>query len=142
VVRTAARAVVGTEARMAGQLLRLERRHHAPLPATMFTLRLALYFVIAASLLAGSLLLGMWGYVHFEGLSRIDAFLNAAMLLGGMGPVTTPQTTAGKLFAGAYALYAGIVFLISAGVLLAPVVHRALHLFHVEQAKRAADAGN
>lgn len=79
-----------------------------------------------------SLAAGMAGYVHFEGMSWLDGFLNASMLLGGMGPVATPVTTGGKLFAGLYALYAGIGFLIVAGIILAPVVHRLLHRFHWE----------
>jgi len=78
----------------------------------------------------GSLLLGMAGYAWFEGLAWRDAFLNAAMLLGGMGPVESPHTNGGKLFAGAFALYAGIVFLVVAGLILAPFVHRLLHRFH------------
>ncbi len=81
-------------------------------------------------LLAGSLVMGMAGYEYFESLRWRDAFLNAAMLLGGMGPVETPQTPGGKVFAGLYALYAGLVFLIVAGIVFAPVVHRLLHRFH------------
>jgi hypothetical protein len=77
----------------------------------------------------------MLGYNAIEGLSWIDAFLNAAMLLGGMGPVNTPLTFGGKLFAGLYALYCGLVVIVVAGVLLAPVVHRALHKFHFTQGK-------
>ena len=86
-----------------------------------------------------SLLCGMWGYVRFEQLSGLDAFLNAAMLLGGMGPVESPRTAGGKVFAGLYALYAGMVFLIVVGVILAPVVHRVLHKFHLAEADDAAD---
>ena len=76
----------------------------------------------------------MAGYSHFERLPWRDAFLNSAMLLGGMGPVETPATPGGKLFAGLYALYAGLVFLIVAGIVIAPVVHRMLHQFHWEKA--------
>ena len=82
--------------------------------------------------MAFSLGLGMAGYRYFEQLSPIDGFLNSAMLLGGMGPVDPPKTPGGKLFAGFYALYAGLVFLLAAGVIAAPVVHRALHRFHLE----------
>lgn len=85
---------------------------------------------MAAILMVGSLVIGMAGYQYFEALGWRDAFLNAAMLLGGMGPVETPRTSSGKLFAGLYALYAGLVFLIVAGILFAPVVHRLLHRFH------------
>jgi hypothetical protein len=81
-------------------------------------------------LVAGSLLLGMAGYAHFEGLAWRDAFLNAAMLLGGMGPVDAPRTDGGKVFAGLYALYAGLVFLVAVAIILAPMVHRLLHKFH------------
>ena len=72
----------------------------------------------------------MAGYMRFEALSPLDAFLNTAMLLGGMGPVHMPRTDAGKLFAGLFALYAGLVFIATAALLLGPVVHRVLHRFH------------
>jgi len=70
------------------------------------------------------------GYVSIEHLSWIDAFLNAAMLLGGMGPVDPPKTDAGKLFAGIFALYAGLVFVVTAAMIFAPLLHRLLHRFH------------
>lgn len=77
-----------------------------------------------------SLFIGMAGYHFFENLKWIDAFINAAMILGGMGPLENPQTSGGKLFAGFYALYSGIIFLIAVGVIFAPVFHRMFHLFH------------
>jgi len=83
-----------------------------------------------AALAAASLAIGMAGYVGFEHLSWLDAFVNAAMLLGGMGPIHNPETIGGKLFAGLYALYCGLVVIVSMGVLLTPVLHRAMHLFH------------
>ena len=92
-----------------------------------------LHFVAALALLLGSLMLGMAGYEYFEQLPWRDAFLNAAMLLGGMGPVDAPRTDGGKLFAGLYALYAGLVFLVAVGLIFAPVVHRVMHKFHWEQ---------
>ena len=76
---------------------------------------------MALGIVLGSLALGMLGYRAFEGLPWIDALLNAAMLLGGMGPVNALQTTAGKLFASFYALYSGVVFLASAGIVFAPL---------------------
>ena len=76
--------------------------------------------------------LGMAIYHWVEGLPWADAFLNAAMLLGGMGPVDQLHTTTGKWLAGFYALFAGIVFLVLAGVMLAPVIHHVLHRFHLE----------
>jgi hypothetical protein len=77
-----------------------------------------------------SLAAGMAGYMSLESLTAVDAFLNSAMLLGGMGPVNPPQTVDGKLFAGFYALYAGLVFIITLALVLTPVFHRVIHLFH------------
>jgi hypothetical protein len=98
--------------------------------------RLLRHSAAALGLLAGSLLIGMIGYVAFEDLSWVDAFLNASMLLGGMGPVDPPQTVAGKLFAGLYALYSGLVFIVTAAVLFAPILHRVLHRFHWDEKSR------
>jgi len=86
----------------------------------------------ATAIVVVSLAIGMVGYAYFENLSWLDAFLNSAMLLGGMGPVNPPKTDGGKLFAGIYALYAGLVFLVAAALLAGPVVHRLLHKFHWE----------
>src|SRR5262249_40430037 len=97
-----------------------------------FARRLATHAAAASGLLAVSLAIGMVGYVAFEHLSWVDAFLNASMLLGGMGPVDPPKTTPGKLFAGFYALYSGLVFIVPAAVLFAPLLHRVLHRFHVD----------
>lgn len=90
------------------------------------------HFAVSLALAAGSLVIGIAGYHELEGLSYLDAFLNSAMLLGGMGPVDLPKTEAGKLFAGLYALYAGLLFLVLTAILLAPVFHRVLHRFHFE----------
>lgn len=107
-----------------------EHRSKPLLHPHQFALRMLRHLSLALLLLALSLGLGMAGYMYFESLAVEDAFLNAAMLLGGMGPVNPPQTTAGKIFAGTYALYAGLVFLICAAVFLSPLVHRAFHQFH------------
>lgn len=107
-----------------------ERRTHPPLSRARFLRRIAGHGAAVFALLLGSLVLGMVGYMYFEQLAWRDAFLNAAMLLGGMGPVDAPRTNGGKIFAGFYALYAGLVFLISAGVLFAPFLHRLMHKFH------------
>jgi len=109
-----------------------EPRHQKPIPRRHFVRRLIMHFIASIALVVVSLFLGMLGYHYYEDLPWRDAFLNAAMLLGGMGPVESPQTDGGKLFAGFYALYAGLVFLIAAGVILAPALHRMLHLFHWE----------
>ena len=113
-----------------------EHRSQRPIARRHFIRRLVEHTLASAALIGGSLLAGMIGYHVFEALSWRDAFLNAAMLLGGMGPVDAPMTDAGKLFAGIYALYAGLVFLIAAGFMFAPVFHRMLHLFHWEEGKK------
>jgi hypothetical protein len=111
-----------------------EHRHAPLVPRAQFLRRLAQHLGIALILIGGSLALGMWGYRRFENMEPIDAFLNAAMLLGGMGPVEPRLITRnGKLFAGFFALYAGIVVLLVAGILLAPVIHRFAHRFHLEE---------
>jgi hypothetical protein len=107
-----------------------ESKTQTPLPRLSFAKRLLLHALAAIALLAMSLGVGMIGYSYLEHLSALDAFLNAAMLLGGMGPVNAPVTPGGKLFAGLYALYAGLVFIVSAALMFTPVVHRVLHLFH------------
>jgi hypothetical protein len=90
--------------------------------------------------LVATLAIGMEIYHGVEGRPWPDAFLNAAMLLGGMGPVDPLRTTAGKWLAGVYALFAGMVFLVFAGVMLAPVIHHVLRQFHLETARRPADS--
>jgi hypothetical protein len=87
---------------------------------------------VGTALVIVSLGVGMAGYHGYEGLSWIDAFLNASMILSGMGPLLQPATTGGKLFAGFYALYSGLAVLVIAGVIFGPVVHRFLHRFHLE----------
>lgn len=110
-----------------------ETRKQPPLTRAGFARRLLVHAIAALGLVAASLALGMAGYVAFEHLSWVDAFLNASMLLGGMGPVNLPQTSAGKLFAGFYALYAGLVFIVAAALILTPVLHRLLHRFHWDE---------
>jgi len=109
-----------------------EHRTQPVIPAHQFIMRLTHSGIVALALIAVSLLIGMAGYHILEGLSWIDAFLNASMLLGGMGPVNTPATFGGKLFAGLYALYCGLAVILAAGVILAPIAHRILHRFHME----------
>ncbi|HJV83416.1 hypothetical protein [Noviherbaspirillum sp.] len=109
-----------------------EHRAQPLIPPRQFLVRLAHSGAIALGLLAVSLGIGMLGYHELERLSWIDAFLNASMLLGGMGPVNPPLSFGGKLFAGLYALYCGLVVILMAGVILAPVAHRILHRFHME----------
>jgi hypothetical protein len=108
-----------------------EPKTHPPIPRHQFIKRVLLHFAAALALLLASLMLGMTGYEYFEQLPWRDAFLNAAMLLGGMGPVDAPLTDGGKLFAGH--AYAGLVFLVAVGLVFAPVVHRVMHKFHWAQ---------
>lgn len=110
-----------------------EHKDQAPIPTAYFARRLGLSVLAVVALLAVSLLIGMAGYHVFEDLPWLDAFVNAAMLLGGMGPVDPLKHEAGKLFAGLYALYAGLVFMISMALIVTPVVHRVLHKFHVPE---------
>jgi hypothetical protein len=109
-----------------------EHRREPLLPRPVFYARLARSAALALGIVLASLALGMAGYHYFEKLSWLDAFLNAAMILSGMGPVAPIQTNAGKLFAGCYALFSGLAFITSIGVVLAPVFHRFLHKFHLE----------
>jgi len=110
-----------------------ESKYNPPISATRFLHRLMGHLAIAFGLLVVSLAIGMIGYVVLENLSWIDAFLNSAMLLGGMGPVNPPQTTSGKLFAGLYALYAGLVFIVTAALVFTPILHRLMHHFHWDE---------
>jgi hypothetical protein len=107
-----------------------ESKTQKPLPHRVFARRVLNHVMITLGLIAFSIALGMTGYVRFEHLSLLDAFLNAAMLLGGMGPVNAPITDAGKLFAGLFALYAGLVFIVTAALLFTPLLHRLMHHFH------------
>jgi len=113
-----------------------ESRHQPLLHRKKFLRRILLHAVVVIGLIVASIAIGMLGYRYYENLAWIDAFLNSSMLLGGMGPIHFPQTEGGKLFAGFFALYAGLVFIVIAALLLAPVVHRLLHRFHWERASR------
>ena len=112
---------------------RFEHQSQPLLPASAFVSRMIWSLVAGAAIVVVSLGVGMAGYWHFEGLSWIDAFVNAAMILSGMGPLANPQTYGGKLFAGLYALYSGFVILLAAGIAFAPIVHRFLHRFHIDE---------
>jgi hypothetical protein len=110
-----------------------EKRHHPVLDRAAFMVRFWKHAGVAMLLVGASLFAGILGYRDLEDMSWIDATLNAAMILGGMGPVTELRTDAGKLFAAAYALYSGMLFLVTAAVVFAPLVHRMLHRFHMDR---------
>lgn len=109
-----------------------ERRTQPLAPPNQFYIRLANSGLFSLVIVSVSLMIGMVGYRFFEHLSWLDAFLNAAMLLGGMGPVNSITSSGGKVFAGLYALYCGLMVLLVAGIIMAPVAHRILHRFHME----------
>lgn len=109
-----------------------ERRHEPLLPFGAFLVRWGRFTVAAGGVIAVSLAVGVVGYHHIGGLGWVDSVLEAAMILGGMGPVHPLEGEAAKLFAAAYALFSGVVFLVAAGIFVAPVAHRLLHRFHVE----------
>jgi len=106
------------------------------LPRKVYYQRLVRHAVLGIIVIVVSLGLGMIGYHVFENLPWVDAFVNAAMILSGMGPVATLQTDAGKIFAGCYALFSGLTLVAILGIIFAPVVHRALHRFHLEDEGR------
>ncbi|MDQ6801291.1 MAG: hypothetical protein M3041_10680 [Acidobacteriota bacterium] len=113
-----------------------ERRSDKLLTTRQFASRVAQHggFVIVA--VAAALLIGMSGYHWISGLPWLDAFLEASMILGGMGPVHELRTSGAKLFAGIYALFAGLFFIGASGVLLAPFLHRMIHLFHLDKGQK------
>ena len=112
--------------------------HHKQtlLPRREFIRRLGWSVTAGALLIVFSLSIGMVGYHVLAGLPWIDAFLDAAMILSGMGPLTALHNDAAKLFSGCYAIYCGIALIGTTGVILAPVIHRALHKFHLEDDSR------
>ncbi len=110
----------------------LERRHEKLAPVSVFAKRLAAAVGLACCIISLVLFIGISGYHWLGGFDWVDSLLEAAMILGGMGPVNPLKTTAAKLFASGYALFSGLVFIGIMGIVLTPVVHRILHKFHVE----------
>jgi hypothetical protein len=116
-------------------LANFEQRHHKVITRYRFMLRMLLAIALWIALTLVGLAIGMAGYAYFESMSVADAYVNAAMILSGMGPLGELKTTAGKLFAGSYAIFSGLVIVIATGFVLAPIFHRVLHRFHVETGK-------
>ncbi|CAN7278163.1 hypothetical protein [Bosea sp. LjRoot237] len=116
-------------------LTRFEHRREALLPPQQFALRLGRAILLWLALTVVGLAIGMAGYAASEGMSAVDAFVNAAMILSGMGPVAELKTVGGKIFAGAYAIFSGLFVVIATGFVLAPILHRVLHSFHIEEGK-------
>jgi hypothetical protein len=98
----------------------------------VFRIRLLKFTFISFSLFFCSLLIGVTGYHFLAELSWIDAFLNASMILGGMGPVDIVKNNTAKIFAGCYSLFSGVAFLSSMAIFLTPILHRFLHKFHID----------
>lgn len=111
----------------------LERKNQKVAPISLFIKRLAVNIALAAGLAFVALFIGVAGYHWVAGLAWIDALLNASMILGGMGPVDTLTSDGAKLFASAYALFSGLIFIGVMGIVFSPIIHRILHQFHVDE---------
>jgi hypothetical protein len=110
-----------------------EKRHEKLASRSHFRRRVIRHGTLASAVVAGALLIGVLGYHWLGKFNWIDSYLNAAMILGGMGPVNPLETPVAKFFAGTYALFAGLVFISVSGIVLAPFLHRLMHLFHLEK---------
>ena len=110
-----------------------EKIYKPLMPTYKFIVQVIRSSVMGLGVIAAAQFVGMLGYHLFEGMSWIDSFVNAAMILSGMGPLNPLQTTAGKLFAGFYALFSGLAFILIIGIIFAPIVHRFLHRFHLNE---------
>jgi hypothetical protein len=111
---------------------RFEHRAEKIASSSIFAWRLARVAAFWLVLTGGGLVIGMIGYALTESMNVIDSFLNAAMILSGMGPAAEVKTTGGKIFAGFYAIFSGLMVVVATGFVLAPILHRVLHAFHVE----------
>src|SRR5262245_41543050 len=120
-------------------MLRFERCHEQLAHPIVFLRRMLRSLLLANAIILGSLLLGVVGYHVIAELDWLDSLLNASMILSGMGPVDALSTPGAKLFASFYALYSGVVFLVAAGVFVAPAVHRLLHHLHFEHEEGGGD---
>lgn len=108
-------------------------KHHQPVLAfSVFLRRFIHSLLLGSAVILISLFGGMYGYHYYEGMNWVDAYVNAAMILSGMGPVDVLKTEGGKVFAGSYALFSGIVFLIVIAIIFAPIIHRFFHHFLVK----------
>ena len=114
---------------------RLERHNEKILPLMAFYKRLIIFGLLSLGIIVFSLVIGVLGYMSFENLDLVDAFLNAAMLMGGMGPVNTLYTDGGKIFSGFYAMFCGFVLIFSVAIFMTPIFHRILHHFHLEESR-------
>jgi len=112
-----------------------EKTHQPIIKTDAFIKRLMRNLFIGLAIIALSLMIGMLGYGYFEKMNLVDAFVNAAMILSGMGPASSLMTDGGKIFAGFYALFSGIIFLVVMAIIFAPLIHRFFHKFLVKDVK-------
>ncbi len=108
-----------------------ERKSQKLVPVRLFLRRMAISLLLAAGLAGIALVIGILGYHTLAGLNWVDSILDASMILGGMGPVSELHNDSAKLFAAAYALFSGLVFIGIMGITLSPILHRMLHHFHL-----------
>ena len=116
-----------------------ERKHERLAPLSVFVRRVAASLAIAGCLTAVALSIGVAGYHWLARFAWIDALLNASMILGGMGPVNQLTTSGAKVFASVYALFSGLVFIAALALVIAPIVHRILHQFHIDESDAQAE---
>lgn len=114
-------------------MLRLERKHEQLAPLPVFIRRLLYYLFLGGSIITVALFLGIAGYHWIAGFDWVDSLLEASMILGGMGPINPLSSNGAKLFASAYALFSGLAFITVMGVILAPIIHRIMHSFHLDE---------
>ena len=110
-----------------------ERRHDRLAPRSVFVKRIVASLVVALAMIVIALLIGIAGYHFIAGFNLIDSLLEASMILGGMGPIKELPTDAAKVFASIYALFSGLLLIAMMGIILAPVIHRVMHKFHVDE---------
>jgi len=131
---TISRNIIKKELRM------FEKQHQRLAPLSVFFTRLGRHMLLGVVIILITLYLGMVGYHHFEHMGWIDSFNNAAMILSDMGPATPLTTDAGKLFAGIYALFCGLIFIFIMGIIFSPIIHRFLHKFHYDDPKDSSSS--
>ena len=119
--------------KLKNQLLGFERRSDKLAPVSIYVQRIAASLALAFVLILVALAVGIAGYHSIAGFNFVDSLLEASMILGGMGPVREMPNDASKIFASIYALFSGVIFIALMGIILAPVAHRVMHKFHIDE---------
>ncbi len=122
----------GTDLILLFGIVMFENKFEKLVPLSVFVRRMMVSVALAGILIAVALLIGIMGYHHIAQFDWVDSILEASMILGGMGPINPLITTGAKIFAAGYALFSGLVFIAVMGIVLAPITHRMLHTFHVD----------